>query len=134
MYLFLKIKHIFLRDSYVCPRCIFIFDSDQAQINSAVGMGHPSFVSLVVSIEGGLIKYHTCSGPLCRNGLQHPPPPPTPYFPFTLPTQCLAGRRLPILAERGRRGNAVLALTASEKLKIGLTSSGFLSTVYSFDK
>ncbi len=33
-YLLLKIRHIFLRDSYVCPRCIFIFDSDQTQINS----------------------------------------------------------------------------------------------------
>ncbi len=33
-YLLLKTKHIFLRDSYVCPICIFIFDSDQAQINS----------------------------------------------------------------------------------------------------
>ena len=30
-----KIKYIFLRDSYVCPRWIFIFDSDQEQINSA---------------------------------------------------------------------------------------------------
>ncbi len=34
-YLLLKIKYIFLRDSYVCTRWIFIFDSDQAQINSA---------------------------------------------------------------------------------------------------
>jgi hypothetical protein len=34
-YLLLKIKYIFLRDSYVCPRWIFIFDSYQAQINSA---------------------------------------------------------------------------------------------------
>ncbi len=33
-YLLLKINNIFLRDSYVCLRCIFIFDSDQAQINS----------------------------------------------------------------------------------------------------
>ena len=33
-YLLLKIKYIFLRDSYVCTRWIFIFDSDQAQINS----------------------------------------------------------------------------------------------------
>jgi hypothetical protein len=30
----LKIKYIFLRESFVCPRWIFIFDSDQAQINS----------------------------------------------------------------------------------------------------
>jgi hypothetical protein len=37
-YLLLKIKSIFLRESYVCPRCIFIFDSDQAKINS-VGKG-----------------------------------------------------------------------------------------------
>jgi hypothetical protein len=37
-YLLLKVKYIFLRESYVCTRCIFIFDSDQAQINS-VGMG-----------------------------------------------------------------------------------------------
>ncbi len=34
-YFLLKIKYIFLRDSYVCTRWIFIFDSDQAQINSA---------------------------------------------------------------------------------------------------
>ncbi len=33
-YSLLKIKYIFLRDSYVCTRWIFIFDSDQAQINS----------------------------------------------------------------------------------------------------
>ncbi len=33
-YLLLKIKYIFLRDSYVCTRWIFIFNSDQAQINS----------------------------------------------------------------------------------------------------
>ena len=32
----LKIKYIFLRDSYVCTRWIFIFDSDQAQINSVL--------------------------------------------------------------------------------------------------
>jgi hypothetical protein len=30
----LYIKYIYLRDSFVCPRQIFIFDSDQAQINS----------------------------------------------------------------------------------------------------
>ncbi len=35
-YLLLKIKYIFLRENNVCPRCIFIFDSDQAQINSVV--------------------------------------------------------------------------------------------------
>jgi hypothetical protein len=34
-YVLLKIKYISLRDSYVCTRWIFIFDSDQAQINSA---------------------------------------------------------------------------------------------------
>ncbi len=34
-YVLLKIKYIFLSDSYVCTRWIFIFDSDQAQINSA---------------------------------------------------------------------------------------------------
>jgi hypothetical protein len=34
-YLLLKITYIFLRDSYACPSWIFIFDSDQAQINSA---------------------------------------------------------------------------------------------------
>ncbi len=33
-YVLLKIKYIFLRDSYVCTRWIFIFDSDQAKINS----------------------------------------------------------------------------------------------------
>jgi hypothetical protein len=33
-YLLLKIKYIFLRDSYVCPKWILIFDNDQAQINS----------------------------------------------------------------------------------------------------
>ncbi len=32
-------KHIFLRDSNVCPRCIFIFNSDQAQINNAHSYG-----------------------------------------------------------------------------------------------
>ncbi len=32
-YVLIKIKYIFLRDSYVCTRWIFIFDSDQAQIN-----------------------------------------------------------------------------------------------------
>jgi hypothetical protein len=31
---FLKSKYIFLRDSYACPRRIFIFDGDQAQIKS----------------------------------------------------------------------------------------------------
>jgi hypothetical protein len=36
-YVLLKIKYLFLRDSYVCTRWIFIFDSDQAQINS---VGH----------------------------------------------------------------------------------------------
>ncbi len=36
-YLILKIKYIFLRDSYVCPRWIFIFHGDQAQINSVKG-------------------------------------------------------------------------------------------------
>jgi hypothetical protein len=35
-YVLIKIKYIFLRDSYVCTRWIFIFDSDQAQINSVV--------------------------------------------------------------------------------------------------
>ncbi len=33
-YVLLKIKYIFLRDSYVCTRWIFIIDSDQAQLYS----------------------------------------------------------------------------------------------------
>ncbi len=43
-YLLLKIKYIFFRDSYVCPTWIFMFDSDQAQINSVCirGSGSPS--------------------------------------------------------------------------------------------
>ncbi len=39
-YLLLRIKYIFLRDSYVCTRWIFIFDSDQAQIYSVVYLSH----------------------------------------------------------------------------------------------
>jgi hypothetical protein len=33
-YVLIKIKYIFLRDSFVCTIRIFIFDSDHAQINS----------------------------------------------------------------------------------------------------
>ena len=45
-YLLLKIKYIFLRDSYVCTRWIFIFGSDQAQINSVVAVPVKKFVIL----------------------------------------------------------------------------------------
>jgi hypothetical protein len=31
------IKYLFSRNVYVCPVWIFIFDTDQAQINSAAG-------------------------------------------------------------------------------------------------
>jgi hypothetical protein len=48
-YLLLKIKYIFLRDSYVCTRWIFIFDSDQAQINS---VEYPTFQTAVgITVE-----------------------------------------------------------------------------------
>ncbi len=62
-YLLLKIKYIFLRDSYVCTRWIFMFDGDQAQINSVhssckswssqrkpVGRGNSRMVSKVLQL------------------------------------------------------------------------------------
>jgi len=51
-YLLLKIKYIFLRDSFLCTRWIFIFDSEQAKINSAVARDH------VLSWEPELARYH----------------------------------------------------------------------------
>jgi hypothetical protein len=56
-YLLLKIKCIFLRDSYVCTRWIFLFDSDQAQINSVcIVIKEHSAVIVILQAEGKLME------------------------------------------------------------------------------
>jgi hypothetical protein len=57
-YLIPKIKYIFLRVSYVCPRWIFIFDSGQAQTNSvldytAESLSHEKKQRKIVTYEDG---------------------------------------------------------------------------------
>ncbi len=73
-----KIKYVFLRDSYVCPRWIFIFISNQAQINSALGITF--FISLrlyfltVWQVEA-LSNFSGRRGGEGRGGIQTQPHP-----------------------------------------------------------
>ncbi len=57
-YLLFKIKYIFLRDSFVCTRWIFIFESDQAQINSVgeEGAGNGLCSLLYLNPTGAIVK------------------------------------------------------------------------------
>ncbi len=68
-YVLLKIKYIFLRDSYACPRWIFIFDSDQAQINS-VNENQPFILDFhwpfVCSVQNMYSTYVSAAGLLYR--------------------------------------------------------------------
>jgi hypothetical protein len=60
----IKIKYVFLRDSSVCPRWIFIFINNQAQINSALGITFFHLTSSVFShcVAGRGIVYFRREG------------------------------------------------------------------------
>jgi hypothetical protein len=88
-YFLLKIKYIFLRDSYACPRLIFIFDNDQAKINSAVESSESQEATKkshdIVPILDHRIAYRY--GTLLLSLMRRLPPggypprgPPTPYI------------------------------------------------------